>query len=117
MRSMAGITASVSLHGDETIEKVPPWIPAKSIKSSISLSISAAKVFGDPSGRFCESAKRVSVSGNQFALPVLDLRQCAEAINLQLIDELIGVEGFRTAGKPHGAEVSGQHSWIIAGLR
>jgi hypothetical protein len=51
-------------------------------------------VFGDPGGKLGESAKRVSVSRNKFALSVVDVSKRAEAVNFQFIDELIGVEWF-----------------------
>jgi hypothetical protein len=34
--------------------------------------------------------------------------QCAESVDLQFIDEIVRVERFKAAGKPHGAERSGQ---------
>jgi hypothetical protein len=43
----------------------------------------------------------------------LDVCERAEPIDLQFINELIGIEGFGAAGKPHGVEVSGEHKWII----
>jgi hypothetical protein len=36
--------------------------------------------------------ERVSVSRNQFTLTSLDVRECAEPIDLQFKDKLIGIE-------------------------
>ena len=58
-------------------------------------------------------AKRVAVAGDEIALAVFDVGQGAEAVNLQLEDEVAGVEWFRPAGEPHGAQVSREHNQII----
>src|SRR5690349_21020809 len=43
------------------------------------------------------------------------MRQRAEAVDLQLKDELIGVERIRSAGKPQGPQGSREHTSIIKG--
>jgi hypothetical protein len=56
--------------------------------------------------RASESTERVSVSLDQFALALMDVRECAEAVNLQFVNELIGVERLGTAGKPDRTQIS-----------
>jgi hypothetical protein len=60
-------------------------------------------VFRDPAGEFHKAAKCVSISGNQFTLAVLQMRQCPEPIDLQFVDEIIRVKRFGTAGKSNGS--------------
>jgi hypothetical protein len=72
-----------------------------------------SKMQSDPGSQFRESPEDVSISGDQFAFAGLDVGKRAEAVHLQFVDELIRVERFRTAGKPHGAYVSRQHQLIV----
>jgi hypothetical protein len=39
----------------------------------------------------------VAISRNEFTLAIVEMRQRAETINLQFVDELIGVERLRAA--------------------
>jgi hypothetical protein len=56
-----------------------------------------AKMFSDPVGKIREPAKRVSVSGDQFALAVFDVSKRSKAVHLQFIKELVRIERLRTA--------------------
>ena len=56
-----------------------------------------AQMFGNPRSQLREFPEDVSISCHEFPLPVLDVRERAETIHLQFIDEFIGVERFRTA--------------------
>jgi len=53
-------------------------------------------------------AECIAVAGDQIARAVLDVGKRPKAVDLQLEDEISGIERFRTAGKPDGAEVSRQ---------
>jgi hypothetical protein len=48
----------------------------------------------DPCSEIPESVEDMAVSGDQFALAVLDIRKRSEAINLQFLDELIRIKRF-----------------------
>jgi hypothetical protein len=56
-----------------------------------------AEVFGDPRRKLGETVERISIPGNQFSLAALDMRERPEAVNLQFVDEQIGIERLRTA--------------------
>jgi hypothetical protein len=56
-----------------------------------------SQMFGDPRRQLRESSEDVSISRDQFAFARLDVGERAEAVHLQFVDELIGVERFRTA--------------------
>jgi hypothetical protein len=62
-----------------------------------------SEVFRDPAGKLGKAVESVTVSRNQFALTILDVSERPESIDLQLVNEQIGVERFRTAGEPDGA--------------
>jgi hypothetical protein len=51
------------------------------------------QVFRNPGGELGEAMEGVAVSRHQFALALVDMRQCAEAVDLQLVDEQIRVKG------------------------
>jgi hypothetical protein len=63
------------------------------------------QMFRDPGGEFGKAAKDVPVAGDQLGFAVLNVCQCAESVDLQLVQILVRVERFRTAGKPHRAWV------------
>lgn len=48
-----------------------------------------------------DASEHVSVPGDQFSLSVLQVSERTEAVDFQLVDELIGVERCGTAGEPH----------------
>jgi hypothetical protein len=54
-------------------------------------------VFGDPGRKFGETVKSISVPRNEFALSVLDMGECPEAVYLEFVNEQIRIERFRTA--------------------
>src|SRR5213593_2376335 len=56
------------------------------------------------------------ISPDEIALAFLDIGQRAKAIKLQLEDVIVGVERFRTAGKPHGTHVSGQNRHLLRSI-
>jgi hypothetical protein len=56
-----------------------------------------AQMLADPLRQILEVAKGVAVAGDEIALALLDVGEGAEAVDLQLVYELIGVERFRTA--------------------
>ena len=55
------------------------------------------KVLRDPCGKLSETTEDISVSGDQLRFAGFDVRQGAEAINLQFKDVQIGVKRLRTA--------------------
>src|SRR5262249_23702614 len=59
-------------------------------------------VFHDPIGKLAKTAEGISVSGNEFCASILKVKQRAKPIDLEFINEVFGVERFRTAGKPYG---------------
>jgi hypothetical protein len=63
----------------------PVFIEAANL--SIKDSAFNAEMFGDPCGKLGETVERISVPRNEFALPVLDMRECAEPIDLQFVNE------------------------------
>jgi len=54
-------------------------------------------MFSDPGGEFGETAKDISFSGNQLALTIVNVSQCAESINLQFKDKLVRIERLKAA--------------------
>ena len=60
-------------------------------------SVFDSKMLRDPCGEIRKAVENVSVSRDEFAFTVLEVCESAEAVYLQLIDELIGVERFGTA--------------------
>ena len=66
-------------------------------------------MFSDPVREIVEVAECVSVAGDKIALAVLDVGEGAEAVDLQLENLIVGVEGFGAAGKPYRAEISCEH--------
>ena len=71
-------------------------------------------MFSYPLRQILEVSERVSIAGDEFLLAVLGIRERTKAVDLQLEDELVGIERFIAAGKPHRAHLAGQHGWIIA---
>jgi len=87
---------------EQQISEVWPAIRIEAANFAIKHGAFNSKVFGDPCCKFGESSEGVSVSRDEFTLPVLDVCQGAETINLQFVDEFVRVERFRATGKPHG---------------
>src|SRR5262249_40681151 len=73
-----------------------------------------AQVFGEPRREFSAATKDVSIPRNQLASTVCDVSERPEAVDLQFVDEVVGVERLGAAGEPDGAQVSGQHAGIIS---
>src|SRR5262245_32536474 len=61
------------------------------------------EVFSDPFAEICKTAKYVSIPRNQFSLAGLDVSKCAESIDLQFKDKLVGVEGLSATGELYRA--------------
>jgi len=76
-----------------------------------------AQVLADPLSKVREVAECVSVARDKVAAAILDVGERTEAVDFQLEDVVVGVEWLRTARKPDGAEVSGQHRRRIARLQ
>src|SRR5205807_9252583 len=96
-----------------TKQQIPKGWPSGVVKArdfAIQDSTFDAQMFHNPLCKLRKAVKDVSISGNQFASTVCDVGERTEAVNLQFVDEVIGVERPRSAGKPHGAQVSGQHA-------
>jgi hypothetical protein len=51
-----------------------------------------AEMFSNPRGKLRETMERIPISRNQFPSPVLDVSQRPEAVELQFINEQVGVE-------------------------
>ena len=60
-----------------------------------------------------KAAKHVPISRNQLASTVSNVDESTEAVDFQFVDEVSRVEWLRATGKPHGAEVSGQHARLL----
>ena len=56
-------------------------------------------MLGDPRREIGED---VSIPRYQLPMAILDMRQSPNTVDVQFVDEFIGVEGSGTAGKPHG---------------
>jgi len=67
------------------------------MRSRHQYSILDAQVFADPLPEILEVAERVSFAGDKVALAVLDVGEGAEAVDLQLEDELIRIEWLSAA--------------------
>jgi hypothetical protein len=55
------------------------------------------EVCGDPGCEFVEPSENLPIPGNQFATSVLQMGKRPEAVDLQFVNELIGVERFGSA--------------------
>jgi len=71
-------------------------------------SVRDAQILADPLSKMLEIVKCVFVPRQEITLAVLDEGERPEPVDLQLEDEIVGVEGCGTAREPHGVEVSRQ---------
>jgi hypothetical protein len=85
--------------------------------SPSSKAFSTAQVLADPLRQVFEAPEIVPIPGDEIAMAALDVDERSKAIDLQLENEFLRVERLRTAGKPHGAQVPGEHLRIIREIR
>jgi hypothetical protein len=78
--------------------------PASSTQGNLTIHDGALdlQVRDDPRAQIRKSVEYLDIARDQRALPVLNMGQRPEAINLQFVNEQIRVERFRTAGEPNG---------------
>jgi hypothetical protein len=70
--------------------------------------LSTRRVFSDPRAKIGKTTEDISISGDQFPLAGINMREGSKAIDLQFKNKLVRIEGLRTARKRIGRRLRGR---------